>query len=147
MLPLLPITLLTLGSLVEQQNSVLIRYFFIGLIFLGFFIQIPAVIVDHSRYLSQQLSVEDQSSAYTQTLYNMAYSPIFQQWGQTLDLLKIYSKSENWRAASDVLDRLQLAGGGTRNGKVILVSEFLRRNTLDFWWLNGFLLSPSLGNH
>ena len=143
LLPLLPITLLPLGSLVEGHKTPIIRYLFVGLILLGVCIQIPAIIVDHSRYLSRHLAVEDQSQAYNQTLYDVKYSPLSHQWGEVLGLIGAYGRPEAWQAASMSLDRLKLDDQGVRNGEDLLVSEFLRRNTLDFWWLHIYILSFS----
>ena len=59
--------------------------------------------------------------------------------------MRAYARPETWQAAADSLQALAQdpVASGVPNGQALLQAEFLRRNTVDFWWLHARLLHPS----
>ena len=113
-------------------------FFIIGLI-----VQIPAILVDHSRYLFQSFAGADISQAYGQTIISMEHSPVLRQWPVAIDLLQAYSRVETWQQAALNLQAIAEYAPDVPNGQAVLQSEFLRRNTPDFWWLHIRLFTPA----
>jgi hypothetical protein len=147
LLPVLPLAFLTLGTILEDQTIRGGKFLFTIFFILGLMIQIPAIIVDHSRYLNQQFeNSDDISQAYGETINNIEYSPILQQWPIALDLLAAYSHSDTWESARQHLRSLGSVPSNVHNGQALLYSEFFRRNTLDFWWMNIFFLPTNESN-
>ncbi|MBU0511469.1 MAG: hypothetical protein KKD28_08130 [Chloroflexi bacterium] len=145
LLPVLPLAFLPLGVLLEDRNTRLARVLFATFFIIGLIVQIPAILVDHSRYLFQSFAGADISQAYGQTILSVEHSPIVRQWPVALDLLKAYSQTETWQQATLSLQAIADHAPDVPNGQALLQSEFLRRNTLDFWWLHIVLLCQLKG--
>ncbi len=137
LMPIIPLSFLPLGVLlenIEMKGSKLIFHIFF---LVGLIIQIPAIIVDHSRYLFQQFSEQDTTSAYGRTILEMEYSPVVRQWPTAIDLLKAYSQPDTWEQAKFALEKIGAEFPTEANISALVVSDFLRMNTIDFWWLGG----------
>ncbi len=136
LLPVVPFGLLPVGTILEDGRGRLPVLVF-GLFFiLGLAAQAPAILVDHSRFLFQQIETGS-PRAYDQTVTEVECSPLLNQWPEALDLLRFYSAPEAWRQARQEIDALR-AGAAAQvvlNGPDLIEAEFLRRNTLDLWWL------------
>jgi hypothetical protein len=101
----------------------------------SFGILVTAIIVDHSRYLYQQFESGDIPEVYNRTIYQMEASPIMQQWPTAIEILQQYSRAGAWQKARNSLINIISNAPTIQNGQELLVSEFIRRNMLDFWWL------------
>lgn len=136
LLPVVPFGLLPIGALLEEPRNRLPALVF-GLFFaLGLAVQTPAILVDHSRFLFMQLETGD-PRAYDRTVTELDRSPLRSQWPVALDLLRFYRAPQAWRQARQEIDALR-AGAMAQaipNGPELVEAEFLRRNTLDLWWL------------
>jgi len=142
LLPLLALAFLPLGALLENKTVRGTKLIFIVFFIVGFLIQFPAVIVDHSRYLYQKFDDSaDPSQAYGETIQRLDSSPILQQWPTALDLIKAYFQTDTWEKAGLSLKSITDSKLTVPNGQALLYSEFFRRNTVDFWWLNLSLLT------
>jgi hypothetical protein len=145
LLPLVPLGYLTLGPLLEGRKPYLAWSMFALLFLLGLAIQLPAILVDHSRYLYQQVFEGGDPSAYNRTIFDGNYSPVVRQWPVALDLLNLYRREETWQAAAKSLEKMSSGSAGLviPNERALLEGEFFRRNAPDFWWLHPRLLDPS----
>ncbi len=140
LLPVVIVSHLPLCALLESTQIKWRRLIFWSLFALGFFLQFPAILVDHSRYLTTQLAENpNQAQAYKETIYQLEKSPLAKQWPTALELATAYRQKNTWKAATSQMEKLVLAGAGVQNGVELLQSEFLRRNTIDFWWLHARL--------
>ena len=140
LLPVVLIAFLPLGELQEQKSlrlGVPLFYLFCGI---GLLIQLPAAIVDHSRFLAYQVFDIGGELAYNRTIQDFHYSPLVQQWPETLSVLQAYTQPQTWEEARKSLQALEVTGLGIQNGAAILQAEFLRRNSISFWWLNNAYL-------
>lgn len=160
LLPVVPLGVLVLGPIIEERSDNEIHlnssnksykrriywFLFIILMITGFYLQLPAVLVDHSRYLSQQVFEVGQPNAYMQTILQPRNSPLVQQWPTAINLLIFYLNPGSWKTASSTLDELEKfsTGQAVQNGYALLQAEFLRLNTIDLWWLNRGLVNPPL---
>lgn len=136
LLPVLPFAILPIGSLMEEKSIRGAKWLAILFISLGFFIQFPAIIVDHSRYLSSYVVESDSPDAYNQTIYNVSNSPILQQWPVAIELIQAYRDPEIREISRQAIWQILQTDPKVPNEQAILISEFLRQNTIDFWWLH-----------
>jgi hypothetical protein len=143
LLPVLPYGLLPIGALLDSpgKSKRLARLVFLLLFAAGIGLQLPAVLVDHSRYLYQHIAGRDEAQAYTETIYNPPDSPLAHQWPVALQLLSDYARPEVRSDAATALDAFATspATHSIPNGPQILQDEFKRRNTPDFWWYHMYL--------
>lgn len=137
LLPLIPLGILPIGEILEGNKTRFAWASFYVLFSLGLFIQLPAIVVDHSRYLYQQVYESGDPNAYSRTIFEGKYSPVVKQWPVVIDLLKLYGKSTTWESAADSLKELAKYGDSldVQNGRSLLIAEFMRRNSPDLWWL------------
>jgi len=135
LIPIIPLAVLPLGMLLENKKIWGGKGAFILLFSLGIFIQLPSIIVDHSRSLYQTISSNNISEAYTQSIMDFQQSPIIRQWPTTLNLVDFYRKSDNWERAMMSIDLLRKSEIRAKNDQALLRSEFIRRNLIDLWWL------------
>ena len=136
LLPIVMISHVPLCALLESAQIQWRRLLFWSIFALGIFFQFPAILVDHSRYLTAQLAeAPHKAEAYTETIYQLEKSPLVRQWPTALELVNSYRYQTTWKEAVAEIENLALAGAGIQNGVELLQSEFLRRNTIDFWWL------------
>ena len=150
LLPVIPLGFLPLGSLLEDSKSRLSVVVFSSLFTLGLLVQVPAILVDHSRFLYQQVFESSDLERYGQTINRPGLSPVLQQWPVALNLLRAYFSQSTWDAAEQSLHEIDRYAGqmDIPNGRELLRADFFRRNTPDFWWLHRTLLGsdyrPSL---
>lgn len=136
LLPIMMVSHLPLCALLESSQIKWRWLLFWSVFVVGFLLQFPAILVDHSRYLTAQLAeAPNKAEAYTETIYQLEKSPLVRQWPTALTLINAYGQQNTWEAAATEMENLALAGAGVQNGVELLQSEFSRRNTIDFWWL------------
>ena len=145
LLPVLPFGFLPLGALLEESQTRLATALFAIIFAVGLFIQTPAILVDHSRYLYQVLADANQTRAYDKTVFQTDYSPLWQQWPVAVELIRAYARPQTWHAAAKSLQVLAISPtpSDVPNGRDLLTAEFMRRNTPDFWWLHARLVDPA----
>jgi hypothetical protein len=143
LLPVIPLGFLPLGSLLEESKSKLSVVVFSSLFILGLLVQVPAILVDHGRFLYQQVFESSDLERYGQTINRPDLSPALQQWPVALRLLRAYSSRSTWNAAERSLREIDQYASqlDIPNARELLRADFFRRNTPDFWWLHGALLA------
>ena len=140
LLPVIPLAFIPLGSLLEDNTIRGAKSLFFVLFGLGIFLQIPAIIVDQSRFLYQHFEETQAPEAYSLTIEDFSYSPLINQWKVSVDLLRAYSIPATWGQARSALTELSWHSTAGLEARAVLVSDFLRRNTIDFWWIHLYLL-------
>ena len=140
LLPMIPLACIPLGSLLEQKSIRGNRLLFFGLFSLGICIQLPAIIVDHSRFLTQQFEGNDISETYTRIIEDISYSPVVNQWPTAIQVIKGFPNADIRERARSSFQELSTIDTDVPNGNALLVSDFIRLNTLDFWWYHIFVL-------
>jgi hypothetical protein len=160
LLPLLPLLVLTAGQWVHANPSRLRRGLLLTVCALGLLINLPTVLVDHSRYLVET-GERDPDQYLKQTLLQFDAAPLTQQWPAVFELARLYQQSEAWKAAQQTVDlHLQneasaAADFESRSTTLLWVDEFLRLNVPAPWpfrmlllgfpaWLVGFGVSTLL---
>jgi hypothetical protein len=138
LMPVLPLSILPLGTLLEDKRFRGGRLAFFVLVCIGLVLQTSAILVDHSRYLYLKFEASDVTSAYSQTIIDIHNSPITNQWSTTIDLLDYYASPGGWEKSLSLLEKISLHAPGIQNGRELIRSEFIRRNMIDFWWLTSF---------
>ena len=151
-LPIVPLLILAAGAWVQVNPTKLRRIIVGGLIVIGVVANLPAVLVDHSRYLVE-FGERDPAQYLNRSILNIADSPLTQQWPTVLELMGMYTRPETWAAAREaVVTHLQAfhTEGDLEaiSTQVMWLDEFVRLNVPDFWfihlWLLGFPPSPLL---
>ncbi len=141
LLPLLPFAILPAGTLMERTDIPWAQRGTAVFLLVGFLIQFPAVLVDHSRYLGASVLESDTpAESYARTVFTLPASPVIRQWPVAVDLLDAYRHSETWAQAHRQIAVLQQRAPDSPNASALLVSEFLRQNTIDFWWIHLWML-------
>lgn len=137
LLPLLPVSLLPLPAILSDGRSRLAGPLFALLLALGVLIQLPAVVVDHVRYLEQQRETGDEKF-YDQTLYQPGQSPILRQWASAAEVLANYGRADRRAAATQIIGAMGLPPTGSPANRVsaqrVLQTEFIRLNLPALWW-------------
>jgi hypothetical protein len=132
LLPLVPLLLLPAGALLEAATTPLVRASWLGLCSLGFVVNLPAVLVDHSRYLISA-SEQDPDGFYDRSIWDFHHSPVVWQWPMVGDVSRMWSTQ-----------RVILAQGAQRYPNdglgVVQREEYLRWNAPDFWQVHWLLL-------
>lgn len=96
MLPLLPLLLLTAGYWVHVRPSTARRTWFVILSVLTLLLNVPALLVDHSRYLVE-FGERDPANYLNRAILRVEDSPLVRQWPTTLDLLQRSVQPSTWR--------------------------------------------------
>jgi hypothetical protein len=145
LLPVVPLGIIPAAAMLEGPRPCLAKLAFAGLFLLGLIVQVPAILVDHSRYLYQEVIGSDDPAAYSRTIFQANYSPILRQWPVALELLSAYREASTRKAAMESLRQLsQIAQqSSVQNGEALLFAEFFRRNTPDFWWYHLSMVDTS----
>lgn len=137
LLPLLPVSLLPLAVLLHQPKIRLAWPLFVTLFALGVLIQLPAVLVDHVRYLEQQRDTGDERF-YDRTLYQPADSPIAHQWASALKVLGEAVQPERRAVAAQVIQQMPLPPADSlpnrQSAQRVLQTQFIRLNLPALWW-------------
>jgi hypothetical protein len=137
LLPLLPLLVLTAGQWVHANPSRFRRGLLLAVCALGLVLNVPAVLVDHSRYLVTA-GERDPGQYLKQTLLQFDLAPLTQQWPAVLELARVYQGPGAWQAAQDVLDhQLQGYSGSpdleSLSTAILWIDEFLRLNAPAPW--------------
>jgi hypothetical protein len=145
LLPLLPFLTLATAPLLEGSPVRGGRAVFALLAALGLIVQLPAILVDHSRYL-MMLAEQYPEDFYGRSIHQPELSPVVRQWPVVLDVFRLWSRPETWHEVRSLLASQtdpRAWPGLTLNQAsdvVIQQSEFFRLNVPDFWWLHLYLL-------
>ena len=149
LLPALPLLVLAAGALLEAPRVRGAKVLLVALCLLGLGIQMPAVLVDHSRHMIG-LWERYPDDFYNRSLLEPSLSPLVGQWPAALEILGMYRHAETWQAARLALAETSLpaeawpASEANRiSDEILLREEFLRLNAPDFWWLHLPLLGLS----
>jgi len=148
LLPLLPLSALGLAHLWESDRVRGARALILALLLLGVGVQVPAVLVSHSRFLVR-LSETAGPRWYDRSLYEPGLSPLANQGRMVGEVVAL------WRdpAARDAIrslvaehfGRLQAQAGDLEGAgaEALWLAEFFRLNVPDFWWVHlGLLGAP-----
>ena len=147
LLPMLPFLLLSTGDLFSSRHPRLVRAIVVAACGLGIFINLPAALVDHARYLSAYSEI-DPDHYLDQSLTQFDRSPIVQQWPMVAEVASMYTRAETWQVARQVIVDHQAAytGGSSidaLSSELLWADEFMRLNTPDFWFVHLWLLGVS----
>jgi hypothetical protein len=147
LLPLLPFLLLTAGEWLHVSSTRLRRGLLIGLCVIGFAINVPTLLVDHSRYLVEA-GERDQTAFLRSSIIDVGASPLTQQWPTVVEVVRLYSQPQTWTAARAVIDDHLQAYTGSNDLELLSthwlwVDEFLRLNVPDLWFVHLWLIGYS----
>jgi cadmium resistance protein CadD (predicted permease) len=147
LLPLLPFWLLGAGDLFSSRHPRLMRAVVVAACGLGLAINLPAALVDHSRYLVAYSGI-DPDHYLERSLVQFDRSPVVRQWPVVAEVAALYARRDTWSAARQVIVDHQAAytGGGSIDavsGELLWADEFMRLNTPDFWFMHLGLLGVS----
>ncbi|MGC8838617.1 MAG: hypothetical protein ACP5UM_09390 [Anaerolineae bacterium] len=149
LLPLLPLSTLGLAHLWEEDRVRGARGVILALLLLGVGVQVPAVLVDHSRYLVH-LAETAGPRWYDRSLYEPDLSPLAHQWrmvGEVAALWRDPTARDAVRSlVAEHFGRLQALAGDLEaaGAEALWLAEFVRLNVPDFWWVHlGLLGAPT----
>jgi hypothetical protein len=135
LLPLAPLLLLPAGALLESGAGPLLRGLWVGLCVLGLVVNLPAVLVDHSRHLNA--AAERDPDFYPRSVLWPAYSPVWWQWPSVVEVGRIWN-SQRTQLAQELRHYPPDEIG------VLQREELLRLNAPDFWQVHWYLLGLPL---
>jgi hypothetical protein len=146
-MPVLPLLVLAAGEWLHVHPTRLRKTILVVLCVLGFVLNLPAVLVDHSRYLVN-FGERDPQRYLDRSILNLADSPLAQQWPTVLEVTGLYARPATWQAAqAAVSEHLNAyAGDGSLESlstHVLWFDEFFRLNLPDFWFVHLPLLGFS----
>jgi hypothetical protein len=146
-MPVLPLLVLAAGEWVHVKPTRLRKTILIALCVIGFVLNLPAVLVDHSRYLVA-FGERDPQHYLNRSILNLPDSPITQQWPMVFEVADLYAQPAAWQAAQETVNAH--LNGYTGDGPLESLSthalwfdEFFRLNTPDFWFVHLPLLGFS----
>ena len=147
LLPIVPLLILAAGAWVHVKPTGRRRAIVIGLIAIGVAVNLPAVLVDHSRYLVE-LGERDPDRYLARSILRLEDSPLTQQWPTVFELANLYARPGTWAAARTAIVSHAHAYQGLTNLEMISthlmwIDEFFRLNVPDFWWVHLLLLGFS----
>ncbi|GEM_PF-3430615 len=147
LMPVLPLLVLTAGEWVHLNPTRLRKSILVALCVIGFGLNLPAVLVDHSRYLVD-FGERDPQHYLDRSILNSADAPLTQQWPAVFEVARLYTRPATWQAAqAAVIEHLNnYSGDGTLESlstHALWFDEFFRLNTLDFWFIHLLLLGFS----
>jgi hypothetical protein len=149
LLPLVALSLLPCAALLQQRHIRGGSWLFVALFLTGLAIQLPAVVVDHARYLIE-LQESGEERFYDQSLYLPNFSPVFRQGPAALRLITSFSQADYRARAAEILQQQPLPAADSPANQLssqrTLQSQFLRLNVPAIWWLHLPLwgISPAL---
>jgi hypothetical protein len=146
-LPVLPLLVLTAGEWVSVRPTRLRKSILVGLCVIGFVLNFPAVLVDHSRYLIG-FGERDPEHYLYRSILNLADSPLTQQWPAVFEVANLYTRPETWSAAQQaVTARLDSHSGDgaleSLSTQALWFDDFLRLNGPDLWFVHLLMLGFS----
>ncbi len=137
LLPLLAVSLLPLPAILSDAQSRLAWALFTALFVAGVLIQLPAVVVDHVRYLELRRATGNERF-YDQTLYQPAFSPLAWQWSGAVEVFGAYLQADRRAAAAHTIQQMELPAADSDANRVsaqrVLQTEFIRLNLPALWW-------------
>ena len=147
LLPALPFLILAAGVWLNDKPSRLRRTIMVGLCLIGIVINLPVVLVDHSRYLIA-FGERDPDHYLSRSILQFQDSPIVQQWPAVFEVFGLYTKPDSWRAAQRAVDDHLLSYTGPNDvealsTQLLWIDEFFRLNVPDFWYVHLLLLGFS----
>jgi hypothetical protein len=147
-MPVLPLLVLAAGEWVHVKPTRLRRTILVALCVVGLALNLPAVLVDHSRYLVG-FGERDPQHYLDQSILSLADSPLTRQWPMVFEVARLYTQPATWQAArAAVIEHLNdYAGDGSLESlstHVLWFDEFFRLNTPDFWFVHLPLLGIPL---
>jgi hypothetical protein len=145
LLPTVPLLVLAAGEWVYVHPTRLRKAVLVVLCVIGFGLNLPAVLVDHSRYLVS-FGERDPQHYLDRSILSLADSPLAQQWPVVFAVARLYTQPATWQAAqAAVTEQLNnYSGDGTLESlstHVLWFDDFFRLNAPDFW----FVRLPWLG--
>ncbi len=143
-LPIVPLLILAAGAWVQTNPTRLRRTVVGALIAIGVVVNLPAVLVDHSRYLVE-FGERDPGQYLNRSILNIADSPLAQQWPTVFEMAQLYAQPGTWTAAREaVVGQLHaFQSDGDLEGistHLMWLDEFFRLNVPDFWFVHWLLL-------
>ena len=140
LLPLVAVSLLPVATILTQSKGRAAMLLFGLLVAIGVIIQLPAVMVDHVRYLAQQSQTGD-ARFYDRTVFQPAFSPLARQWPSALAVMSNYSRPDRRQAAADSLQLMPLppaadSATNRQSAQRVLQTTFVRLNLPAIWWLH-----------
>jgi hypothetical protein len=147
LLPLVPLLVLTAGVWVQVNPSRFRRAALLAACLLGFVLNVPAVLVDHSRYVVAA-GERDPQNYLNSTLLNFNAAPLTQQWPTVLEVVQLYRQPAAWQTAQQTIDQYLCAVPAnldqeTLGTTLLWVDEFLRLNMPAPWEFRMVLLGFS----
>ena len=144
LLPLLPLLVLAAGQWVHANPSRFRRGLLLAVCTLGLVINLPTVLVDHSRYMVEA-GERNPDEYLKQTLLQFDQAPVTQQWPAVFELTRLYQQSDAWNAAQQsIVEHLQressTADFEILSTRLLWVDEFLRLNVPAPWPFRMLLL-------
>ncbi len=147
LLPLLPFLLLTAGDWVHAHPTRRRRLLLVGLCALTLVLNLPALLVDQSRYLVS-LEGHDPQHYLDRSILRVEDSALVQQWPAVFDVAAWYTQPATWTAARQAIaQHLAYYTGDysfeSLSTHLMWVDEFFRLNVPDFWFVHLPLLGFS----
>ena len=149
LIPIVPLLMLPVGLLLQELRGKVAWLIAGGLIVLSVAIQVPAVLVDHSR---DMIALSEQyEQFYGKTVDEPAFSPAVRQWPVALEVLQRFSNRQTRVDVQAMLggDRATWsqrdAHGADLTAELTAEGEFIRNNVPDFWWVYLYLLRVPWG--
>jgi hypothetical protein len=148
-MPFVPLLVLAAGEWVHVKPTRLRKTILVVLCVIGFGLNLPAVLVDHSRYLVD-FGERDPQRYLERSILSLADSPLTQQWPMVVDIAALYARSDTWAAAQQVVSQhlSNYTGDGSLESLstyILWFDEFFRLNTPDLWFVHLPMLGFSLG--
>jgi hypothetical protein len=139
-MPMLPLLVLAAGEWVHVHPTRLRKSILVALCVIGFALNLPAVLVDQSRYLVS-LGERDPQHYLDRSILNPLDSPLTQQWPTVFELATLYSQPATWQAAQTAVSEHlnSYTGDGSLESlstHVLWFDEFFRLNMPDFWFVH-----------
>jgi hypothetical protein len=142
-LPVVPLLILAAGAWVQANPTRARRAIVGGLIAIGVVVNLPAVLVDHSRYLVE-FGERDPAHYIDRSILRFEDSPLTQQWPTVFEMASLYARPGTWAAAREALvKQLHTFQGGdleTISTQVMWLDEFVRLNVPDMWFIHLIML-------
>ena len=147
-MPVLPLLVLAAGEWVHVNPTRLRRTILVALCLIGFVLNLPAVLVDQSRYLVS-FGERDPQHYLDRSILSLADSPLTRQWPMVFEVASLHTQPATWQAAREaVIEHLNdYTGDGSLESlstQALWFDEFFRLNTPDFWLVHLPLLGFSL---
>jgi hypothetical protein len=146
-LPIVPLLILATGEWLHDHPTGPRRVIFVVACVLGLVLNLPAALVDQSRYLVA-FGERDPDHYLDRSILRLDDSPLVQQWPTAIGLAQLYLQPETWTAAKQAIGQhlARYTGGGeieALSTHLMWVDEFFRLNVPDLWWMHGLLLGFS----